>query len=302
MNLQQSPFDFSSVIGWDTDAILFKNNDNLKPDWVQHPAENTEFYIRRNRSNLLVVIGESWTYGESLPDIATGLQRYNFKSQLMNSFGPKLALALDTDYYQYAVPGNCNGYMFEELSRILEFISSKQYQNVYLCMQLTEPGRELAVIHKFKEHPLHDLYFSKEKIMFDDWLSKYDEIFLDILDAEVSKYNNIKPLVWKNFCCFVNNKQYQRLNLVSNSWIKLSSIMLGKDLAMQKFQSVGWLYELKKFTRIKFDNKMLEHQLDLIEQSNKFINANPLHNSHPNLQGHTLWAYHLLRESGWKHV
>ena len=59
-------------------ATIYKNDVNLKPDWVKNPAWNTEFHIVREKKELLVVIGESWTYGETLPGVATGLDKYNF--------------------------------------------------------------------------------------------------------------------------------------------------------------------------------------------------------------------------------
>ena len=151
---------------------IWLNDDNLKPDWVSHPALYTEFHIKRNKENLLLVIGESWTYGETLQGVATGIQKYNFERQLESCFGVRLAKILNTDLYQYAVPGNCNFYMFTELDRILKHLSTLEYKKIFVCVQMTEPAREQSLIVSLRgnDHPLQYLINPNEKITFKEWL------------------------------------------------------------------------------------------------------------------------------------
>jgi hypothetical protein len=291
MNWQEHKFDISLDLGTTT---LLVNDENLKPEWVQHPAKNTEFYLKRNKKNITIVIGESWTYGEALPNVASGAQKYDLNSQLIHCFGPKLALLLDSDLYQYAVPGNCNAYMFMELARILKYVDSLDYDQVNLFIQITDPSREAPIMYKLLDHPLQELYNENSSVTFEEWLSRYDDIFLTILEKEVAKYSNVNCVVWKNFCSFQQKLSYSRFVFLPESWIKFSARYLGKNLKMQRFQSVGWLYDFqKKFKNIKFSNKMLKEELDNIETSNNFIKDNYLHGNHPNLIAHSLWALNL---------
>lgn len=278
-------------------AKLYKNDENLKPDWVEHPAKNTEFHLVRNKEDLLLIVGESWTYGESLPSIATGDRKYSIESQIKNCFGPKLALSLNQDLYQYAVPGNCNFYMVSSLERILDYIKNNfNYKNINLCLQLTEPSREHAILNKL-DKSYQKLYDMSDIDSFEEWLIRYDEIFLDEILRIKNKYN-INVTVWKNFCCFQNKKQYPELKIIEESWIRFSGKLYGLDLEMQKFQSVGWFddfYSQYK-PQIKFDLNCCNQQIDYIEKSNAFIRGNYLHNNHPNLVSHSLWAYKLYNE------
>ena len=290
MNWQENKFDISLDLG----TTLLVNDENLKPEWVQHPAKNTEFYLKRNKKNITIVIGESWTYGEALPNVASGAQKYDLNSQLIHCFGPKLALLLDSDLYQYAVPGNCNAYMFIELARILKYVDSLDYDQVNLFIQITDPSREAPIMYKLPDHPLQELYNKNSSVTFEEWLSRYDDIFLTILEKEVAKYSNVNCVVWKNFCSFQQKLSYSRFVFLPESWIKFSARYLGKNLKMQRFQSVGWLYDFqKKFKNIKFSNKLLNEELDNIETSNNFIKDNYLHSNHPNLIAHSLWALNL---------
>lgn len=278
-------------------ATIYKNDVNLKPDWVQNPAWNTEFHIVREKKELLVVIGESWTYGETLPGVATGLDKYNFLSQITHGFGPRLAIALNMDLYQYAVPGNCNYYMVSSIDNILKHLKENfNYEKINLCVQLTEPGRELAIYKKLQV-PYDNLYNMSLVNSFDEWLIKYDELFLDELERIRTTYN-VDITVWKNFCSFNNEKLYPNLKIVKETWIQMSGKMYGLSLEAQRFQSVGWFDDFySKFKNdISFDLEKINVELDKIEKSNAFIRGNYYHNSHPNATSHSLWAYKLYNE------
>lgn len=285
---------------------IFLNDENKKPYWVEYPAKYTEFHIIKNSDVLLLNIGESWTYGEALPGVATGLQKYNLESQLQNCFGSVMSNSLNCDFYQYAVPGNCNGYMYEELPRILDYIFTNfNYKKIFLLCQLTEPSREQAALNDFPtEHPIHNMYFRKEieKIDFFEWLVLYDEIFLNIINETVSKYNNIETFVWKNFCKFNTQKTFKNLTRIEESWIAFSARTLNVDYKMISFQSIGWLHSIMQEdsqNKIYFDTQRVNSEVDLIENSNEFIKGNELHNNHPTVLGHKLWAENLLQKTGW---
>lgn len=284
-----------------TEVLLTDNN--LKPDWIEFPAAYTEFHIKRNKKNLLVVIGESWAYGETIQGIATGIQKYNFQTQLEFCFGPRLATILDTDLYQYAVPGNCNFYMFTELDRILKHVSTLGYKKIFVCLQMTEPAREQSLIVKLREqnHPLQYLICDQERMTFDHWLEKYDDIFFDQYERIISQYKNVDGILWKNFCK-INSKNLDRLfKIIDTTWIQYSSRILGKNLDAPTFYSVGWLDTIMtQYYNVSFDKSALLKEIKIIEESNNFIKASALHSHHPNEFGHLLWAQYLARKSGWK--
>lgn len=291
MNWQK--FNLENFTDYEIEEI-FCNTVNLKPDWVDVPAQYTEFHVKRNKKDITVVIGESWAYGESLPDVASGLRRYSLTSQLRHCFGPKLSLLLNSDFYQYAVPGNCNAYMYLELPRIIKYITDQGYEKINLFLQLTEPSREMSIVYKLSDHPITRMYDKTVKFKFSEWLICYDEIFLEIINEEIKKYPNINCVVWKNFCCFQNIKYYPNFKIYPMSWIQFSAKLMGQDLEMQKFQTIGWLDDLiENYKNIEFDDSMLRTELDKIEKSNEFIKGNYLHNNHPNQIAHSLWAFNL---------
>jgi hypothetical protein len=275
------------------------NDDNAKPDWVEFPAKYTEFHIKRNSKKLVLVIGESWTYGETLPEIATGIKKYSMHSQLRYSFGPKLAVMLNADYYQYAVPGNCNYYMFNELERILNFLRNFNYEKIYVCMQLTEPSREKAILIKIKDHPIEQLYW--ESISFEEWLKKYNRFFFDWYNSILNKNKdlNIDAILWKNFCKTETDSNHQ-FKILDKTWIEYSANILGKQISSPVFYSIGWLSNMyEEHKNINYNKQFILEEMEKIEKSNEFIKANVFHSHHPNFLAHLLWSQFIARKSGW---
>ena len=291
---------------WSDGVSILINDKNLKPDWVNVPVEYSEFHIKRNKDSLLIVIGESWAYGESLRGIASALQRYNLVSQLSSCFGARMALMMGTDYYQYAVPGNCNFYMFQELPRILEHISTMGYKQVYICMQMTEPGREKAIGNKLTGTPLENFYTNLPVgITFNQWITQYDEVFFkwfnDIIVEFKEKANIKDSILWKNFCSSNTDQRYNSFRVVEQSWIQYSARTMGVKLKMPQIYAVGWLADMQEQynKQIIFDTTFLINQLDIIEQSNNFLKGNLYHHPHPTEIAHMLWAQYLTTQAGW---
>jgi len=287
------------------DSIIY-NDENLKPDWVEKPAKNTEFFIKRNKTELLVVIGESWTYGETLKGIATGIERYNLPAQLKYCYGPRMAIALNCDLYQYAVPGNCNFYMFSELERVMDYVTTLGYSKIYVSMQMTEPSRENAINNKVQQtdHPLKYLMKSDKTMTFECWLEKYDEIFFTQYNDILSKYKNvyIDAVLWKNFCRINTTFKNNKFKIIDTTWIEYSSKILGNRIFSPSFYSIGWLDDIMKsslYKFIKFELPYIKREVDLIEKSNNFIHGNFLHSHHPNEYAHLMWSQYILRKAEW---
>lgn len=294
---------YNNVILRDTTRILINDN-NLKPTWIKSPAAFSEFFIQRNKKTLLVVIGESWTYGESLPGVATALGKFDIFSQLMHGMGSKMALTLDADLYQYAVPGNCNLFMFEELGRILDYVSKLGYRQIYVCQQMTEQGRDNSILPNYPTHPLNNLY-REPGLFFEDFLMRYDEIFCEIYAKLIYKYNQLTPMnaiLWRNFCKLNTRRRDYPFKIIEPTWIEYSAKILGIPFESPKFYVAGWIQNLQQHysNNINFNLTMLNAELDKVEQSNDLIKSNPLHNAHPNTNGHSLWANYLIRNAGWR--
>lgn len=281
---------------------IYKNDVNKQPSWLPHFEENTEFYLKRNKKNILINIGESWAYGESLEPIATALKKFDFSTQINQCVGARLAVSLDADLYQYAVPGNCNFYMQTEFERIAQYVSTLKYDNVYVAMQVTEPGREESLSHELTGL-WRKIYAKNQGKDFQVWVKEYDEICFKHYNQTLQTYlPNANAILWKNFCKTCTDFRYDSFKVIEKSWIQYSADMYGIDLEMPEFYSVGWYDGLFKnhISKLKINKKYSIKQLDIIEKSNKMIsNHHIYHRPHPTQESHLLWSQYLLHQSGW---
>jgi len=286
-----------------TDATIWLNDINKKPNWIETPVKFSEIFVKRNKKTLLIVVGESWAYGETLPNIATALNQYSLLTQLSLGLGSRMALMLDADLYQYAVPGNCNMYMFSELERMLSHASTFDYDKIYVSVQMTEPGREMAISNIIEDtgHPLSALYNRNQQYEIQDWLRSYDEIFFDIYHNTLQKFNlNMDATLWKNFCRTVTPKRNYAFKIEETSWIQYSGKVLSRNVEMPDFYSIGWFARFQEEYNVAVDIGYANSQLNIINECNDFIKTNALHNNHPNQYGHLLWAQYLCRSAGWR--
>lgn len=275
------------------DAEIFLNDENTRPGWITSRAKFTEFFVNRNKKKLLIAIGESWTYGESLPGVAGATGMSNIFSQLRNCYAPRLALCLDADLHQYAVPGNCNLYMFNELERLLETAKQRGYEDIVVCMLMTEPGREKNGGVDYTNHPLKNIYDVDVNLDFADWLKNYDEIFFEQFESTLKKYD-AQGLLFKNFCKINTAKRYD-FKIIEKSWIQQASLMCGKKIQAPSFWTAAWIEKLiqEYQGKIHIDQEQVDKELDIIEESLKFIERNPYNIHHPTALGHMMWAHYL---------
>lgn len=299
----------------DSTINLFLNDEFIRSPSANPNIQFADYYIQRGKKTLFINIGESWTYGETLPrlngdgHIITGSDKYDFGSQLLFSFGPNLSIMLDSDLYQYAVPGNSNVNMLTELDRILNFVQNNtQYEKIYLAMQATECNRDFVynTLDYCKNSPLYKILHVnniKLPMLLKDWVTMYYDILQDWYQDTLNKYSNlnIDSILWSNFCTFESHKEYT-FKRIKPTWIAYSAQLENKEYEQPLFFNTGMLTSIEDTFKnnIIIDKDWAMHQMDLIDKSLKFIAIeSKYHNNHPNIEGHRVWASYLAKMSGW---
>lgn len=283
---------------------LYQNKKPLLHRDVNPDVLYTEIFLRKNSDSLFLNIGESWTYGESLPGIKTVHSEFNLTSLMTLSFGARISEMMGCDWYQYAVPGNNNLFMFTELDRILEFVRTIGYKKIYLAINITENTRELNYFKTelFNKHPINGLYKTKN-IDIKDWVKRYDEIWLDHLENSLNKFQDcsISAIVWKNFTRWCTDKIDRNFKCIELAWPAFSARLEKVNLEMPAISNFPRMdnFLKKRDSNIINDFEWFEKELDLQEKVAKFISKSIYHNNHPNEYGHLAWAIHLVKEAGW---
>lgn len=295
---------------------FYMTDDNIKPAHIAIPALNTEFHVVRGSDTLLIVIGESWTYGEALSGIGSGIGLFNLQAQLEGCMGPRMAEVTGWDLYQFAIPGNCNLHMHIELDRILKHVSTLGYKQVKVVMQMTESSREIPINYTdiCKSHPIHNwlTYPEKKSIGMMDWLAMYDEIFYDHYHNSLSNFTAcpIEGILWRNFNSPNSTRTDYCFKIIEPTMIAHTGKLVNHDHVSPKIMNP---IEFQNYfdhqgKNVIVPDGFMEEQIDLIEKlfdyigGSKTVKCLVYHNNHPSKYGHLVWAHYLIRKAGWKDI
>lgn len=106
------------------------------PTWSM--INNPYYYKSRDSNRLIITVGDSWTYGDSLGKtrVRNGVDDTDYR--LSNIYGNVLTEQLGTDWMNLALPGGSNYCMLNWLGQLLD---RKHNQSITCIITLTEAGR-----------------------------------------------------------------------------------------------------------------------------------------------------------------
>lgn len=289
------------------------------------PASDAEILlVKKKTKNLLVVIGESWTYPDSLQGVSAFEARDNPIHRIENAFWSHMAQDLDCDFLVSAKPGHSNYWHIKNLKRIKEqfknyFVS---YKNVYIVFQLTSPFRDINADHKklYEAEQMNSVSkdflnktvkyitdvprWSNSLLSIDDYVLNYDNFYIKLVEELTSSIPNAKTLIWKNFGFFKNNYIPKNVHLVSTPWVQLSATLANLDMPTPPNAMEAYGFDTyKNFKNYDTSKRVLLKELDSIDVMQNFyslLRDSIWHNgSHPSEINHKEWAMHLLNNSKW---
>lgn len=120
---------------------LISSFDYLEP--LVSGSRNREWYYEddNNKDELLISVGDSWTWGMSLGKIAHGeVDDKNYRTR--NIYGYHLSKLFDSDFINIGIPGGANLKILDHLRIVLKNLS-KEYKRINIVFTLTESARDL---------------------------------------------------------------------------------------------------------------------------------------------------------------
>lgn len=241
---------------------------------------NTFDFVSRGSKNLLITIGDSWTWGSDL----SPTDDHEFR--LKHVYGNIIADQCNLDWLNLARPGSNNFFIAEKVEELGKILPELDYQEICVVCTFTEIGRSF--------NSDCDMY-----IDYIDWF-KHNHInnFLNFLNAEcvnrikrITQPNNIKLLIGTNFIDAIG---IDTEILLPSPWFRL----LGIQCPVQAYAGHTGVLRLQQVSEFVSDKTAYKSwMMDLIERS-YFIdqacrNAR-LVNAHPRAEGHTIWANYVL--------
>jgi hypothetical protein len=251
-----------------------------------------------NQDHLLITIGDSWTWGDSLGAISRehGIHD-DFEYRTNHIYGNLLRESLDCDWLNLAFPGCANSWIIDKVRATLDIADQLKYQKITVVCTLTELCRNIILNPPTtipSTNTLNELLqwyeandFQQLKQLIDQADNRFDFIVgRNFTDTFKENYNILGQYLVNETWCDVLQKQfkfdpYTNTKMVSGIGIE----PLIKYLEKQNLR-VTWQQELNEL-------------LDLAQTRTDFLSASPFNSKyatrHPNEQGHQIWANHLLK-------
>lgn len=255
--------------------------------------------------NLLITIGDSWTWGDHLGTIDWNTI-YDDPVRLQLIYGKKLSEQLAADWVLMANPGCSNYWMLEKLKRYGKQIQQlkNKYKNIYIVVTLTEDLRECQY-HSECEYTADYYSMIVNSSNLEDFLTKVEKkLFLefnsefDILGV-TSKITRAFTDVWPN------NKQYLQKYLLDKTWCDVFQDQVKFDryyqvvpfigqMAIEPLQTYISKLESDQATVFKNDFINLEEKLrarwNFLGESEYNLKGSTYH---PSITGHEIFANYL---------
>ena len=255
-------------------------------------------FVKQQRNKLLVTIGESWTWGDSLGK--TQHRIYDDKKfRLTNVYGGQLAEMMHADFLNIAEPGQTNLWITKHFKMFVDNIAEFQYDEIIVVLSMTEIGREFeGDLDKDRDY-MSDLNHVTNLNQFLSMLTNY--IYQDIVAVDKS---NIKLLVGTNF---VDSNYPQELNVLDQTWVDRIADELQQPLIRPCYVVGSWVFDrfnqllafAPNYSRQDFINDMLTH-MEIAQARTNFLMQSDLNykkaSKHPTPRGHHLWAEYLYSQ------
>ena len=256
-------------------------------------------FVNRRSNDLLVTLGDSWSWGYDL----TVDNNTNYR--LKNVYGNQLAEKLSADFLNLAVSGCGNQYIQVLFNEFCQLASALEYENIYVVVIFTEIGRD------FNGH-------FDQKIDYRAWLDQnihnsesYTEFLrwqndqvcrrmLSVIDGISNLYlvvgtNFVDPVGLDSLHPYQLSKSWLEVYAESNKEIEFpsESCYFVSPYILDKYKTVHDIHwDLDQSLFLEWANKRIE-QAD--ERLNILSNTKYFRDLHPLIEGHRIWADYVYK-------
>jgi hypothetical protein len=292
------PTQYQLIPALDPELTIIKNNSS----WYYEQLIGSD--------NLLICLGDSWTWGDSLGGTSIYQGTDNAKHRLSNIFGYHLSNGLSSDFLNMARPGGSNLEMFNNLNLVLPAVVNR-YKQIYLVITLTENCREFwpddRVVRQSGDQnswPIR-VDFSKDPESLNILLEEYEARMLVRFKNAVKKFINVKTIIGRNFTFnYKNNTSILNGMQPEKNWVEILSDyqqLPGYPPDLKILSQIAYgplekhLKDIKLFKQFKMEIfEIFSEMSDAIDWLDKSKLNNKIATRHPTELGHQLWANYLL--------
>lgn len=276
--------------------------DHKHTDWdPNNPYSFRQWYYEdiSNKDNLLVTVGDSWTFGDHLGCIDWD-KASDDPIRLTQIYGRILSNLMEADWINLASPGCSNYWMLETLNAVNHhfYRVKNDYKKITLVITLTEDLREARFNRVIDVNTLYQNFWrSSERIR--DFLIKVEDFLFDNLQ----KYFNTVPFIDVVVSRAFTDSWSSRPWMMQKTWCDVIQDNVNFNNYQKPVPFIGQMSidPLKE----RFITTP-EHKAEFLEIMEKvgtrwqFLGSSEYNlkgsTCHPNPNGHKLWAEYIFNQ------
>jgi lysophospholipase L1-like esterase len=245
------------------------------PKWSQ--VSNPCYYRSINSEQLLITVGDSWTYGDSLGQTRVRDGKDDPDYRLTHVYGSLIANELHSDWINLALPGASNHLVISWLEQLLSrHVHSK---DTVCVITLTETGRHEEI--NWLNSKLTTLQINLESML--------DRTYANIKQLQ-KQYPSIKFILAHNF----SDSRPTTLQMCNQNWLE---IMTGTQIQNNTHVVVSEHIEQLNYDFVYPDTPdLIDRALQRVDILDNCQYTYKEDSRHPTEHGHKLWADYLLTQ------
>jgi len=246
------------------------------PAWSR--VHNPCHYQNRDSDSMIITVGDSWTYGDSLGKTCVREGLDDTQHRLAHVYGNLISQELDVDWINLALPGISNRQMFIWLEQLLaRHVHAK---NTTCIITLTESGRHEEL--NWLDPNLTTLQANLENMVNKTYRW---------IDQIQKRYPAIKFIVAHNFS---DSRSTDKVQVCNQTWLEVmtnNKIQNGTHVVVSEhIKQLNYNYTYSDTPDV-IDRALA--RIDILDAC-KYCHK---HDSrHPTEYGHELWANYLLNQ------
>jgi len=231
---------------------------------------------------LLVTVGDSWTYGADLPDRPNQV------------FGKLLADQLGSDWINLAENAMGNFWIAEQVEQFAKTIPLLEYDKIYVICTFTELGRW------FNSEMDRDIDYIS---WFKDINGEFDKIFTILNNYCVKRiqtaleYPHVDLKIGSNFVDSIGFDQVKNQELLLMPWYRVMGFKDTNQVYVCTPAGVDGLTTIPEFVNREYHNAFKEWMIKILDHATNRIDilkSYKFNSMHPLAQGHQQWAEYIL--------
>jgi hypothetical protein len=245
-------------------------------------------FVSRNKSTLVVTLGDSWSWGKDIE-----------QDRLEFVFGNRLSLLQDADFLNLSVSGAGNQYITQLFCDFADIADSLCYKKVLIIVTFTEMGRDFDGWFDrdidYRSWLLQNILGPND---YTDFLAWQMRTMANTMKNHAEKISNLELIVGTNFVDAIGLEPLSEY-LLSRSWIEVYTQksmdhqchIVSPYIISDKYSGVLDLcWELDRSVFLSW----AEGQLDnAIKRAKVLKNPKLFYQDHPLIAGHVAWANYI---------